>query len=268
MLSRHPLLFYFAFAYAISWGGIGGLIASRQLREASASQDFILVFAAMALGPFLAGIIMTLALDGREGFSGLWKRLIRWRVGVRWYTVALGTTPMVLLPVLWGLATFVGQDYAPRFQIELFAFGLLAGFFEEVGWSGFATHRLLTTHRWPVAGLALGVPWAAWHALADFDANHASMGTLWFIWFAVFWLAALPAYRLLMTWCYERTRSVFLGVLMHAAYTGWLFVLSPDLPVAVGLVWQGAFAVGLWLIVALLVISQMAREGGHAAREA
>lgn len=268
MLSRHPLLFYFAFAYAISWGGIGGLIASRPLREVSASQDFILVFAAMALGPFLAGLIMTLALDGREGISGLWKRLIRWRVGVRWYAVALGTTPMVLLPILWVFSTLVGQEYAPRFQIELFAFGLLAGFFEEVGWSGFATHRLLTTHRWPVAGLALGFAWAAWHALADFDANHTSMGKLWFIWFAVFWLAALPAYRLLMTWCYERTRSVLLNVLMHAGYTGWLFVLSPDLPVAVGLVWQGAFAAGLWLLVTVVFLSEFARGVERAARKA
>lgn len=268
MLSRHPLLFFFAFAYAISWGGIGGLIASRPLREASASQDFILVFAAMALGPFLAGIIMTLALDGREGISGLWKRLIRWRVGVRWYAVALGTTPMVLLPILWGLSTVVGHEYAPRFHIELFAFGLLAGIGEEVGWSGFATQRFLAIHLWPVAGLVLGFPWAAWHAFADFDANHSSMGTLWFIGFAVFWLAALPAYRLLMTWCYERTRSVLLSVLMHAGYTGWLFVLSPELPVAVGLVWQGTFAAGLWLMVVVLVLSQIARKGERAAREA
>ena len=53
------------------------------------------------------------------------------------------------------------------------------------------------------------------------------MGTLWLLEFAVFYVGALTAYRLLMTWVYANTQSLLLAVLMHASYTGWLFVLYP-----------------------------------------
>jgi hypothetical protein len=99
-LRRHPLVSHFGVAYAITGGGIGAVIALRPLRETSAADDFRLVFAAMALGPSLAGIVMTLVLEGRAGISGLRKRHFHWRVGMRWYLVALGTTPMILLSIL------------------------------------------------------------------------------------------------------------------------------------------------------------------------
>lgn len=91
--------------------------------------------------------------------------------------------------------------------------------------------------------------WAGWHLLADLSGNLVGMGSLWPLWFAVYWLATLPAYRLLMTWVYGHTGSVLVGVLMHAGYTGWLFVLTPKTSVPQGLVWQTVFAVALWMLV-------------------
>jgi len=63
-------------------------------------------------------------------------------------------------------------------------------------------------------------------------------------------LLPLPAYRILMTWVYARTQSLLLAALMHASYTGWLFVLSPATSSGQGLIWQAAFAAALWLVVA------------------
>jgi hypothetical protein len=94
--------------------------------------------------------------------------------------------------------------------------------------------------------------------LADLSGNLALMGWSWPAWFAVFWLAPLPAYRVLMTWVYARTGSILMGMLMHAGYTGWLFVLSPALSVQQGLIWQALFAAGLW--VAALSATRSARE--------
>jgi hypothetical protein len=68
----------------------------------------------------------------------------------------------------------------------------------------------------------------------------------------VLYLAALTAYRVLMTWVYANTRSLPLAMLMHASYTGWLLVLYPATSSGQGLVWQFGFATALWLVVALI----------------
>ena len=78
------------------------------------------------------------------------------------------------------------------------------------------------------------------------------MGISWLAWFVIFWIATLPTYRLLMTWVYAHTDSLLLAVLMHAGYTGWLFVLLPATSFEQGLIWQAGFAVSLWLAAAVV----------------
>lgn len=41
---------------------------------------------------------------------------------------------------------------------------------------------------------------------------------------------------------------------MHAGHTGWLFAHTSKTTAAQGLVWQGAYAIALWIF-ALLVVS-------------
>jgi len=78
------------------------------------------------------------------------------------------------------------------------------------------------------------------------------MGTLWPVEFAVVYLATLTPYRMLMTWVFSRTGSLFAAILMHASFTGWLLVLFPATSVAQSLAWQAVFALILWALVALL----------------
>ena len=56
-----------------------------------------------------------------------------------------------------------------------------------------------------------------------------------------------------MTWVYSNTQSLLLGVLIHASYTGWLFVLYPATTFQQGLVWQTALAVAMWIVVAVVL---------------
>ena len=94
--------------------------------------------------------------------------------------------------------------------------------------------------------------WATWHLLVDFRQNHSAMGAVWVAWlmeFAVLYLATLTAYRVLMTWMFAQTGSLLLAVLMHASYTGWLFVLFPATSFEQSLAWQTALAAALWLTV-------------------
>ena len=252
-LRRHPLLGYYAAVYAISWGGILIVVAANGFDVVHLrAMDTGIIFVAMLLGPSVAGVAMTAALEGRSGLSRLKVSLVLWRVGVRWYALALLTMPVLLVSVLWSTSALVDAAFAPRFQWQLFAIGLIAGSFEEIGWTGFATKRLLARQRLFIAGLSLGLVWALWHMLVDYQQNFNTMGAGWLLEFAVVYVAALTAYRMLMTWVYANTQSLLLAVLMHASYTGWLFVLFPAAPVGQGMVWQATFADAMWVVVAVV----------------
>ncbi len=248
-LHRHPILSYFAVAYGVSWGGILLILGIRGFFLADLTpQDMTFIFVFMLLGPSTSGLVMTAFQDGYAGLRELGLRLMFWRSIVSWYAVALLTVPLLILAILWPLGTFVDPAFLPRFKVQLALIGLLAGIFEEIGWTGFATPRLLNTFSVSAAGLVLGFVWAIWHALADVAGNVGTMGVGWLVWFSVFWLAALPPYRLLMTWVYLRTQSLPLGILMHMSYTGSLFALYPATSFEQGLIWQAIFAIGLWTI--------------------
>jgi uncharacterized protein len=265
-LSRHPLLGYSAAVYGISWGGILAVVSVQGFDLVHLRPfDTGLIFVAMLIGPSLGGLAMTAALDGKAGLRRLKLSMVQWRVEVRWYAVALLTMPLLLVTVLWPLSVFVDGAFAPRFQWPLFAIGLIAGSFEEIGWTGFATPRLLARQRRFVAGLSLGITWAVWHILVDFRQNFNTLGIAWLLEFAVFYVAALTAYRLLMTWVYAHTQSLLLAALMHASYTGWVFVLYPATSFEQSLVWQIIFAVALWVVVAFVTVGNLGRRYWHPA---
>jgi|SRR5215207_623063 len=96
-IKKHPLLSYLALVFAISWGGMliaagsGGIQSNKELGFS---------YVAMLAGPSVAGIILTGFVDGRVGLRELLSRLLRWRVGARWYAVALLTAPLLVTATL------------------------------------------------------------------------------------------------------------------------------------------------------------------------
>jgi uncharacterized protein len=251
---RHALLSYFLLAYGFTWGGILLWLASRAFDLATLRpEDKSLVVVLMLSGPCASGLALTAWLEGRAGLRDLRSRMAHWRVGWGWAAIALLTVPLLALAILWPLSTWVDTAFAPGFKLELFTIGLVAGCCEEIGWTGFATPCWLARRSALAVGLQLGMLWAVWHVAADLSSNHATMGSNWWAWFALFWLATLPAYRMLMTWVYAHTHSVLLAILMHASYTGWLLVLYPSTSFKQGLVWQALFSAGLWCVVAVVV---------------
>jgi len=188
-LRSHPLLGYFALAYSTSWGCILIILGSTGFDlTVLRPLDTGLIFVSMLLGPSTAGLAMTALLNGRAGLRQLKASLALWRVGIRWYAVALLTMPLAMVAVLWPLGDFVDPAFAPRFQWPLFAIGLVAGSFEEAGWTGFATPRLLARQGLLATGLSLGLLWALWHVLVDFRQNFNPLGTAWLLEFAVFYV--------------------------------------------------------------------------------
>jgi membrane protease YdiL (CAAX protease family) len=262
-LRSHPMLGYFALTFGISWGGILIVfVATGFDLSAPKSAELAHISVLMLLRPSLSGLIVTAIVSGRPGFRAIGARLINWRVGVRWYAVALLTIPTILLAILLFLSAFVDPAFAPRFQWALFAVGLLAGSFEEIGWTGFATPRLLARQSLGVAGLSLGLLWALWHLLADFRYNIDAMGIAWILEFAIVYLTTLTPYRMLMTWVYSKTQSLLLAIPMHASFTGWLLALFPETSLMQNLFWQSAFALALWGMVAVVLRNGALRHNG------
>ena len=252
-LCRHPLLLYFAMAFGISWGGIGCVVAATGFELAAPRPlETGLFFVAMLLGPSVSGLILTALLEGHAGIRQLGSRLRHWRVGVRWYAVALLLAPLLLLAILWSMSRVVAPAFKPHFQWTFLAVGLIAGSFEEIGWTGFATPLLLAHRGVGTAGLQLGLGWAAWHALVVFLFTFGAMGNAWIFSFSIVYIATLTPYRIVMTWVYANTQSTLLAVLMHASYTGWLLALFPATSPTQSLIWQSALAAALGVTAALV----------------
>lgn len=256
LVQRYPLISYFVLAYTIAWGGtllVAG--ASRLQGDTLSSTQLALVMLMMLLGPSVAGVIVTALVSGREGLSELGMRMRHWRVDGRWYGVAMLTTPVVLLSVLYALAVLVSPAYRPAFNL---LFGLvaggLAGFFEEIGWSGFATPRLLQRYGVLTAGLLLGVLWGLWHGMAGFMGSTPSQEGFWLVEFILFWVVTLTAYRILMTWVYSHTGSILVAQIMHACFTGTLVAVVPALSQRQTLLYEAIFAACLWGLVAVVAL--------------
>jgi len=285
-IKRHPLLSYFALVFAITWGGFllavgpGGIPATK---EEFTTMPLGAILAALT-GPSVAGILLTGFVYGREGFRTLFTRITKWRVGARWYAVALLTAPLVSTAVLIPLSLIspvflpgiFASDAKVSFVLIGIVVGLIVGIFEEIGWTGFAVPTLLKQHYGVLStGFIVGVLWGAWHLLGnDIWASVATSGGLPPALFAVvvglvLLVGQLPAYRVLMVWVYERTNgSLLLAILMHASYSACTFILGP---VAGPGAMSGSYllaavlasAAATWVVVAVLAVA----THGHLSRQ-
>jgi membrane protease YdiL (CAAX protease family) len=100
-------------------------------------------------------------------------------------------------------------------------------FFEELGWTGFATPELRKDFGVLATGLIMGVLWGAWHFPIFSASARASTSIPPAIFMLVLYFSWLVPYRVLMVWVYEHSKSVLLAILMHVPIVVDEFVLSP-----------------------------------------
>jgi membrane protease YdiL (CAAX protease family) len=266
-IKKHPVLTYFTLTFAISWGGIlmvigpGGILGTREVSEGLMP----FVYLATLLGPSLAGILLTGLVDGRAGFRELLSRLLRCRVGARWYAVALLTAPLLITATLFVLSltspvflpVIVTTDDKVSLLLTGIVMGLVVGFFEELGWTGFAVPRLRLRYGVLTAGLIVGLLWGAWH-FPLFSGSVGSSGALPpALYLSVLLFSFLPAYRVLMVWVYDRTGSLLVAMLMHAPLAASQLILIPPAITGVQLVtYDLVFTAALWVFVAAVAVAQ------------
>lgn len=191
-----------------------------------------IMFSLAVYGPLVGGVVATRIESGKEGLTDLFKRTIKWRVGIMWYAFALGIA--IVIPLLPRLIAELAGQMEPQADGALgWSLPLLAGLFlwqlitsglgEEPGWRGYLWPRFQSQHGQGKAIWLLGLVWAVWHYPFTIYNTVTNIGDVPFIGVVITLLMALLGQTLsligmthLYAWLYDNTQSVFLAIVFHA----------------------------------------------------
>lgn len=227
MLKRHPLLFFFILTFVITWGlGASTLLFGEKLYtffgEFGPGNP---IYHIAVYAPAISAFAMIGLMKGRGGILAYLRRLLHWKVGVRWYLLVLVGIPAVYLcaRVLshFIIGTPLAYPISPWYlavPTALWMMIYIPGAMEEIGWRGFALPLLQARYSALRASLILGLIWAIWHLPAFFMVAYYQEGgkmleslSLFILWASVV--------SVLMTTIYNGTMgSIPIAILAH-----WMF---------------------------------------------
>jgi membrane protease YdiL (CAAX protease family) len=270
---KNAVFFYFALSLIITWGGIFLAIGLDGILGKAVIPDgqMPILYAVTLLGPSIAGLISISVFDGKEGFRSLFIRLRKGKVNFCWYLVALLTAPLLILVLL-----LIFSQFSDVFTPALFAetnkvsllltgifMGVVVGFFEELGWTGFALPRLRYKHSVFSSGIILGLFWGLWHLPLFVASTKLSGAVPPILYLIILLFSFLPVYRVLMVWVYEQTKSLLIIILMHAPLSAsQLLLIPPDLSGVQLVLYNLAFTFVLWIIAAVVLASSKKKQPG------
>lgn len=207
-------------------------------------------------GPMLAGVVAT-RLDPDVTVTNLWERIRDIGIGVRWYGLVLGILVVVAGPAfLIVAATAEPAPDAPSggtlavFLVAFFVFQMLTSGTEEIGWRGYLNEKLRHGRDFWDTGWAVGVPWAIWHfPIVVIMFTQQGMEAAAIVGSLAGFSIGIVAAAILHAWFYERTRSVFLNIFIHASFN--------TIPLATVLLYEDSPAavvanLALWAVVVLI----------------
>ena len=207
--------------YASAWACFGAAaLLSRESGTAVAGWvDFRMPLLLLGtIAPSLVAIALVARDNGSAGVQALLRRLLEWRVGARWYVLAIGYLLALKLAAAVLHRVFAGDwpafGMTPWFLIAVaIVVGTPIQAGEEIGWRGFALPRLAAKFGLARASLLLGVLWGVWHLPLFLIEGVGHYGQS----FPMFVLGS-TAISVAMAWLYANTRgSLLLAMLMHSA---------------------------------------------------
>jgi membrane protease YdiL (CAAX protease family) len=245
---RRPMLSFVVLAFGLSWllwapyvlsvDGLGVL----PLRFPSLLGDSELagLLPGAYFGPLFAAFLVTMLADGRAGLRVWAARLVRWRIGWRWYAFGLLGIPALLvlgsLPLPGALTHIQAPPaevwllYPPMLLVQILTTGLA----EEPGWRDFALPRMQT---WagPLAGtMILAAVWISWHLPLFLTGWAAGIGGASLLGFTMFSVVGV-CQSVIITWVFNRTNESLPGaILIHANNNNFLALAWPAIFPALG----------------------------------
>jgi uncharacterized protein len=271
LMKRHPLLMFFAIAFAISFAGILLVIGLGGVQGGVAPADprFLLMMLAWLAGPTIASMVMTGLVSGRSGYRDVLGKLTTWRAGAGWYALALLIAPLVSVGLSYALSAgspeflpgIVTSNDTTGLLVMGLGYGLLGGgFLEELGWTGFAVPRFRLRYGVLGAGLIMGLLWGAYHFSIIYWSGKPTGALALGLLLPAQLFAWLPPFRVLMVWMYDHTQSLLLAMLMHASATASMLILQPfAISGAMLLTYVLGLGVAFWTIVGLVAVATRGR---------
>jgi membrane protease YdiL (CAAX protease family) len=259
---KYAVAIYFLLTFVLSWGCMNLMIKPYSFPLTMEQSDAVgpLLYVGMLVGPSLSGLLLIGLIDGKAGYRELFGRLIKWRVNIRWYVATIFCTPLLATIILLALSLF-----SPKFTPALFTsddktslimmgigVGLMVGFFEEIGWTGYAVPQLRYRYNIHSTGLIVGLLWGAWH-FPPFWGTNSFSGRLPLAILLGQLFAWLPPVRTLMVYVHDQTKSLILTTLMHASLVFTTLTLpSMELSGVNLLIWLVTWGTALWGLVAVV----------------
>ena len=253
LIRQHSTTTFFLFTFLITW--------AVWVPNVLAPDSFVGTLAAYwTYMPAVAAVIVA-AIVG--SLRDLGARLVRWRVGWRWYAVVLlgpaaFYAAVAAVHVGFGWSGEPDQPNALRAALigllPLFlVFILTDGLGEELGWRGFALPRMLKRTGPMLASLVLGVIWALYHLPLFWTVGRPLYGESFLI-----LLVELPAMSVLYTWVFQHTAgSALLAILFHASGSAWWSVFVATVSAAEADSLRSTLVILLlkWLLAAAVAVS-------------
>lgn len=261
---------YFGLTIAWTWlFWLGMLPAFREAGLDAPPWALAMLFVG-AYGPSLMAVALAAREGGKTGVRALLAKFAIWRVGLRWYAVALFLPAVVSLGGALLFAARGGEiggldfDRAHLIPLALLIGSVFGPLAEELGWRGYALPRLLERHGPLVSSLILGAVWTVWHApLYWAPAGTSISGEPVTIGAIAFYLALLTGYSTFYTWIHLNARgSVLLAFLLHLTFNAELLNrVMPGLWEVSGTVERFSL-VPLWLLAGLVIWRGFATRAG------
>jgi membrane protease YdiL (CAAX protease family) len=245
LVRRYPLTAFFVLACALSWW-------PWILYSVGLSPTPI-----VGVGPFLAALLVLAVTEGKSGVVGLLRRMVRWRVGIQWYAVAL-LLPIVVILAAAALNVFLlgaqrtssvadlggWSSFLLLFLLSLLIPGF-AGTWEEPGFRGYALPRLQFRYSALIASLILGVLWAFWHLPFVVTGEQIWIDAILFI---IEW-------SIVYTWLFNNAKgSVLIVMLFHAMNNTFSSAFESQMFSGADSVNQAWLRLALWGVVAIVLV--------------
>lgn len=213
LVTRHPLA-----AFLVWFATVGQALAFVPVLTDLPSEPFLI--AATFVGLLLPAVVITRIVEGPQGLRALRRRTFRVRVPARWFLFGVIAVPVITAAATVafagpppavsasGLASAVTFGYAVSLVVVL----VTVNWWEEVAWMGFVQARLQRRHGAMRAAAITGVAFGLGHVSLAFGDGTSAAVTLTALLLAV----SLP-FRALQAWVYNRTDSLLVVGLVHAA---------------------------------------------------
>jgi uncharacterized protein len=255
---------FFTLAYLLAWLWL--LPVAMSGGRVAAGRGWPTHFPAL-LAPLVAAIAVTAWFEGRAGLADLGRRMVRFRVPLRWWVFA--ASPVLVLGLVLVVDRVIGRalpaagDFA-RFSGLPSSWGVAGvgvaivavnGFGEETGWRGYAVPHLQQRHTPLAATTVVAVLWAGWHLPMFFVVEGFRSFT---VAITVGWVIGLFCGAVVLTWLYNHTGSILLVALWHGTYN-----MTSGTSAASGLL-AAVSTTAVIVLAALLVVLEVraTRHGG------